>query len=452
MISHESTIHPPDSGRATKHDPAKVKLPPYHPDTKDIRHDWARYYDVIERMDAWVGEKLKELEDAGLADNTIVIYYSDHGGILARSKRYLYETGLRIPFIIRIPGKYKYLYPASQPGSKVDHLIRLIDLFPTTLSMVGIKTLPAHLQGQAFLGPLKAPEPKYVYSVRGRMDERIDMRRSVNDKHYRYIRNYYPYRSNGIYNNYMWRALSTRSWQDACLSGNCNAAQAMYFMPKPVEELYDIQKDPWEVNNLAANPAYKNILLKMRAENNRWIESIRDAGFFPEGEIKKISDKQPMYDYMRSGKQSMDELIAVSDLAGFATVKDVPKLVQALKNKNDVVRYWAACGLLQLGDKARQAAPGLKLALTDSSPDVAITAAEALYRQGYKSESLHTLLQALNNPQVMVQVHALNVIDNNCRQEPSAVKAVTEVWEKQGEKKNEYVSRMVEWILNKPAQ
>src|SRR5690606_2532066 len=99
MISHESSIDPSDSGRAPRHDPAKVKLPPYHPDTKEMRHDWARYYDVIEKMDAWVGEKLKELDNAGLADNTIVIYYGDHGGILARSKRYLYETGTHIPFI-----------------------------------------------------------------------------------------------------------------------------------------------------------------------------------------------------------------------------------------------------------------------------------------------------------------------------------------------------------------
>lgn len=447
MISHESSIHPPDSGRATKHDPAKVKLPLYHPDTKDIRHDWARYYDVVERMDTWVGEKLKELDDAGLSDNTIVIYYSDHGGILARSKRYLYETGLRIPFIIRIPEKYKYLYPASQPGSKVDGLIRLIDLFPTMLSIAGVKNQPAHLQGQAFLGPLKTPEPKYVYSVRGRMDERIDMMRSVNDKHYRYVRNYYPYRSNGIYNRYMWRALSTRSWQETCLSGNCNEAQAAYFALKPVEELYDIEKDPWEVNNLASDPGYKKVLLKMRAENNRWIESIRDAGFFPEGEIKKISDKQPLYDYMRSGKESIKQHIAAADLADFATVKDLPALSKNLASANTVVRYWAALGLRKLGADARSAIPALTKALNDSSPDVAIAAAEALYFAGSQEPAIKALAKALKDPETTVRLHALNVIDVTCKYDKNILSAIAEMLQQPVAPGVQFDVVLGEWML-----
>lgn len=447
-ISHESCLHRPDSSR-TKHDPDKVNLPPYQPDTKAIRTDWARYYDYIEEMDAWIGEKLKELENAGLVENTIVIYYSDHGGVLPRSKRYVYETGTRIPFIIRIPERYKKLYPVAVPGSKVDRLISLVDLVPTMLSISGIP-VPGYLQGEAFLGAQKAADPQYVHMFRGRMDERIDMSRSVRDKRYRYIRNYMPYRIYAQHIGYLWKAASMRSWEDAYLQGKCNEVQSRFFQTKPVEELYDTELDPWEVNNLANDKGLADVLHRMRAENNRWMKQIHDAGFIPEGTLKKISDKHPVYDYMHSGAQSMDELIAVSDLAGFASVQDVPRLTRLLKSKNELVRYWAAVGLLQLGVKARGAIPYLKACLADTTADVAIIAAEALYKQGRKKESSQVLLQALKNPEVMVQLHALNAIDNTCQRDAAIVHAVNEVLKNQQTKKNEYITNIASWILNKP--
>lgn len=448
LISHESCLHKPDSSQP-KHDPDKVKLPPYQPDTKAIRTDWARYYDYIEKMDAWVGEKLKELEDAGLADNTIVIYYGDHGGVLPRSKRYVYETGTRIPFIIRIPEKFKKLYPAVAPGLKVNRLIGLVDLLPTMLSICNIP-VPSYLQGNAFLGKQKTADPQYAYMFRGRMDERIDMSRAVRDRQYRYIRNYMPYRIYAQHIDYLWKAASMRSWEEMYLQGKCDEVQSRFFQTKPVEELYNTEKDPWEVHNLAGDPAYKDVLLRMRAEHTKWMKQIKDAGFIPEGEMKRIAAKMPVYDYMRSGAQSMDQLIAVSDLANFATEKDVPKLTQFLKNKNELLRYWAACGLLQLGDKARAAIPRLKVALADTVPDVAITAAETLYRLGDKNESRQLLLQSLNNPEIMVQVHALNAIDNSCVLNDEVRKAVEALAEKQVVKRNEYVFNMTKWILDKP--
>lgn len=448
LISHESCLHKPDSSDP-KHDPAKVQLPPYQPDTKAIRTDWARYYDYIEKMDTWVGEKLKELEDAGLAENTIVIYYGDHGGVLPRSKRYVYETGTRIPFIVRIPERFKKLFPAAAAGSKVDRLIGLADLVPTMLSITGLP-VPGYLQGNAFLGSQRTADPQYMHMFRGRMDERIDMSRAVRDRQYRYIRNYMPYRIYAQHIDYLWKAASMRSWEEAYLRGQCNEVQSRFFRTKPVEELYDTEKDPWEVQNLAADPAYKNVLLRMRAENTKWMKQIKDAGFIPEGELKKITAKMPVYDYMRSGAQSMDQLIAVSDLAGFATVKDVSKLSKLLSNPNVLIRYWAACGLLQLGDKAKAVIPVLKRSLTDPSADVAITAAETLYRLGDKNESLQLLLEALKDPDVMVQVHALNAIDNSCERTEPVRKAVASLLAEQALKKNEYISNISEWILNKP--
>ena len=448
-ITHESCLHKPDSGQQLKHDPALVKLAPYHPDTKEMRRDYAQFYDAIENMDTWVGEKLQELDNAGLTENTIVIYYGDHGGILGRSKRFVYETGTRIPFIIRIPEKFKNLYPAAQPASKVDRLIGLADLLPTMLSITG-QSIPSYLQGHAFLGPKKTADPEYVHMFRGRMDERIDLSRAVRDQRYRYIRNYMPYRIYGQHLGYLWKAPSMQSWEQAYLQGKCNEVQSRFFRTKPVEELYDTEHDPWEVNNLAGDPAYKNVLLRMRDENNRWMKQTLDAGFIPEGSKEQISEKTTIYDYMRSGAQSIDELIAVSDLANFATVKDLPKLVQYLSDKNSVIRYWAASGLLQLGNKAKTAVPALKNKLADSNPDVAITVAEALYRLGYQKEALPVLFNEFDDKRNMVRLHALNVIDNSCKRDEQIRKEVADLLARPGIKNNEYLSRISEWILNKP--
>jgi arylsulfatase A-like enzyme len=138
MISHESSLHTSTPKDKLHHNPDEVVLPPYHPVTNDIKHDWAQYYDEIEKMDAWVGEKLQELEDAGLSENTIVFYYGDNGGVLPFSKRYVYERGTQVPFIIKIPEKYSYLYPAEKPGKRVGRLVSFVDLAPTLLSIVGI--------------------------------------------------------------------------------------------------------------------------------------------------------------------------------------------------------------------------------------------------------------------------------------------------------------------------
>ncbi|NQU85405.1 MAG: sulfatase, partial [Mariniphaga sp.] len=211
-ISHESSIHKSIPNEHLRHDPELVPLPPYHPATPEMKHDWAQYYDKVEDMDSSVGKILQELENEELAENTIVFYYGDHGGVLARSKRYVYESGTKVPFIVRIPEKYKYLFPAKEKGSKVDRLISFVDLAPTLMSIAG-KPIPEFMQGNAFLGKQKTKDPEYAYMFRGRMDERYDMSRAVRDQKFRYIRNYMPYRPYGQHLDYLWLAPSIRSWE-----------------------------------------------------------------------------------------------------------------------------------------------------------------------------------------------------------------------------------------------
>ncbi|MFT7159611.1 MAG: N-sulfoglucosamine sulfohydrolase, partial [Bacteroidia bacterium] len=175
-ISHESSIHKSIPNDELRHDPKKVPIPPYHPRTPEMEHDWAQYYDKVEDLDTRVGEVIKELEESGQAENTVIFYYSDHGGILGRSKRFMYESGLRVPLIVYLPEKYQHL-AKEMPGSSTDRFINLLDMGPTALNIVRAN-IPSHMQGKPFLGE-NTVEMKRSYGFRGRMDERFDLVRSV---------------------------------------------------------------------------------------------------------------------------------------------------------------------------------------------------------------------------------------------------------------------------------
>lgn len=449
-ISHESGLHKSIPAEQLRHDPQKVKLPPYHPNTTEMRHDWAQYYDKIEDMDVWVGSILKELEESGEAENTIVFYYGDHGGVLGRSKRFVYESGTHVPFLVRIPKKYKYLYPAAKPGDKVNRMISFVDLSPTLLSIIGIP-IPEWLQGNAFLGKQKTADPEYAYMFRGRMDERYDMVRAVRDKQYRYIRNYMPYRIPGQHINYLWKAPSMRSWEQAFLFGECNEVQSVFWKPKPVEELYDTENDPWEVNNLAADPAYKNVMVRMRKANNDWANKILDTGFIPEGELNIRAGDQPFYDYMRNGNVPFRDIVEAANLATLGQKENLGQMIEWLKDKDSAIRYWAAIGLLILKDEARPAIPQLKESIKDLSPDVVVVAAEALYYLGEKNAGLNAMLEVLKYPDVFIRTRALNAIDHTNENSQKVKQAVIDmVKNTEGENTQQrYDHRLVDWIFYK---
>ena len=418
MESHESTIFPPGALMGNpgppvipKHNPATMVLPPYHPDIPEMRHDWARYYDQVEIMDARVGELLRELEALGEADNTIVFYYADHGGVLARSKRYLYETGTKVPFIVRVPEKYKSLFPAEKPGEVVDRIISFVDLAPTLMSIIGAD-IPGFMQGDAFLGPQMSGEPEYVHMTRQRMDERIDMARAVRDKKFRYIRNYMPFRIPLQHLDFLFLASSARAWEDAFHAGQLNDIQRIPFLPKPVEELYDTENDPWEVNNLAGDPAYASVLERMRAENKAWMREIRDVGLVPETEYLSLCGEGSMYDYMRSEACPFDELLEAAEKATLPQA-DIPAYRKYLKHRHPAMRYWGAIGLLVHKEAASAELTSLKKASGDKSSSVAVIAAEALYVLGETDAALEAYTRILTDDSydMMDRNFALNSID-----------------------------------------
>lgn len=259
------------------HDPDKTAstLPPYLPDTPAARKNWAWYHDNISEMDRQAGDILQRLEDDGLADNTIVVYWSDHGQGMPRGKRWPYDSGTHVPVIVRWPGRI-------EAGSVREDLVSTIDFPATMLALAGVE-VPDYMHGRVFLGEHTQPEPKHLFYHRDRMDEGIDMIRSVRDRRYRYLRNFEsekPY-SQGI--DYMDEMPAMRDWRRLNAEGKLRGGQKNWFaQPKPLEELYDTESDPHELNNLAGSPEHAQRLNEFRQALADWQIAVRDMGLIPE--------------------------------------------------------------------------------------------------------------------------------------------------------------------------
>ncbi len=407
MATHEGAVIPGDRqyrAGAVQTDPGAVRLPAYHPQTATMRFDRARYYDAIARMDADVALLLGQLEADGLAGNTIVFYYSDNGGVLPRSKRLCYDSGLSTPLIVRFPQPSARLAPAA-PGSTISAPVSSVDFAPTVLRLAGL-TPPSYMQGRAFAGPDPSPRT-YAFSHRDRMDERYDMQRSVRDQDWRYIRNYHPHLTYSQHIDYAWRQPGYREWERLFRAGQLNATQSAFWGTKPTEELYRPADDPDEIVNRAADPDSQAVLQRMRLALDDHLRAVNDNGFIPEGE--------PMQGYAQSRVAGAYPLTTVLTVAGVAIQRDpanLPRLVTWLKHGNAVVRYWAALGCLMLGPAASGAQARLITRLNDSSPAVKGAAAHALCRAGRADRGLPVLRDQLAGAtKVEVRLRAVNALD-----------------------------------------
>lgn len=287
--SHESQIRLPEAQLEARrktlaphelHDPAKAPLPPYYPETLRVRRDMANVYDNITYVDKMIGGILKDLEDDGLVDSTVVFFWGDHGRGLPRSKRWIYDSGTHTPLIIRWPGKLA-------PGSVNDELIAFIDFAPTLLNLAGIE-IPKHMQGRAFLGEKLSPPREYVYAARDRMDEALDIIRGVRDKRFHYIRNYRPDLPYAQHIAYMDEMPTMQEWRRLAAERKLEGPQWIFFAPtKPIEELYDTKNDPHEINNLADNPQHAAELARLRAAHEKWRAETGDLGLIPEAVLNE---------------------------------------------------------------------------------------------------------------------------------------------------------------------
>ncbi len=385
-----------------------MPLPPYYPDTPLVRRDMARFYDLVTAMDLQVGDRLRELDEDRLADDTIVFFYSDHGNGMPRHKRAVYDSGILVPLIVRFPEKFHALAPAPA-GHTVDRLVSFLDFGPTVLSLAGLP-IPEAMQGRAMLGPAASDPPPYLFSLRDRVDECFEMSRAVRGPRYKYIRNFFPHRPYLQLSDYSEPAATVQELRRLDAAGKLVGPQKLYLRrTKPAEELYDTQTDPYELTNLAESPEHRAILEPMRSALHDWMLRVRDTGLIPEAELFRRAGRDTIAQMARDdGRFPVARVLEAAELVGRAP--DPSAQISRLSDPEPAVRYWAAVGLSAPGANPRRAVDALRKALGDPVPDVRIAAAEALCGADVAAEALPILVAALDHDDSRVRLHAMAVL------------------------------------------
>lgn len=381
-------------------DPAAVKLPPYYPDHPVIREDWARYLNSIIYLDGEVGKILQRLEDEGIAANTAVFLWTDHGISHARGKQFLYDEGIQVPLIIRCPG-------LIEPGTVRKDLVSHIDIAAASLYMAGIP-IPRYMEGRPLFGPDYKPRD-YVFVARDRCDETLDCIRCVRTKRYKYIRNFYPNRVYLQSNRYKDNKLIIKTMRKLFAEGKLNPVQGRIFAcPRPIEELYDLQNDPYEIHNLADSPEHQDTLERLRTTLLEWMQETKDLGVVPEPELEVLAGKyDSRYAILRDSENAdlIDSIFKTIEL-GERGKASVGELIKAMRDSRPSVRWWSARKLGNLGRQAQTATQALTAALEDNSAGVRVASARALCKMDLEDRALPVLMRELKNDNQVVRHYA----------------------------------------------
>ena len=379
--SHESRLHFPikKMETPTKTSPDDVVLQPYFPDTPIMRYTKAQYYDQMRLIDNHVGRIIKQLKEDSLLEDTFVFYFGDHGGVMPRSKGYAYESGLHIPLVVRIPENFKHLIDHKR-GTRTDGFVSFIDFGPTVLNLASI--VPhKELDGQAFFGKdisaTDLAKRDEVFGHADRFDEKFDMVRTYRKGKWKYIRNYQAYYADGLQNNYRYRQLAYDNWRNLYRADRLNPVQRQFFERRPVEQLFNLENDPHEINNLAADSDQAKRLTEMRRLLKNKIKSINDLSFYPENRMVTAA----LNDGVAFGQKHAKQLSRLSDLADTALRpfdEAQQTLVKALESKSALRRYWALKVCSNFGKKAKPLTLNAMPLLKDNNLMVRVRAAEFL--------------------------------------------------------------------------
>ncbi|MDB4537964.1 sulfatase-like hydrolase/transferase, partial [Akkermansiaceae bacterium] len=396
------------------HDPKEVRVPPYYPDTPVVRKGLARYHDCVTVMDQNVGRILKELEEDGLAEETIVFFYSDHGSGMPRHKRLLTDSGMRVPLMVRVPEKWRHLVSGSpKNGEKTDRLVSFIDFAPTVLSLAGLE-VPKVMSKSRVIG--EGEKREWVYGARDRVDEVFDCSRSVRNGRWLYIRNYHPH--------YSWN-------QPSAFSDLGEIRQEMYRYEKSgvemtpgqehylkewriPEEFYDCDADPENLNNLVATLSAESGDARDEAiiALNRLQRETRDVGFIPEGVMVGLvkSEGKPIADIVTD---SSDDVLNLQEVwnAADSVGRGISEPLAYLSSNSPSARFW---GVIGLRDKPipKPVQPLIEGLLDDPSADVRIEAAALLAeRENDRTKALKVLVKELDNPTWAVALRACRAIE-----------------------------------------
>ena len=383
-------------------DPAAMTLHAYHPDIPEMRETYAVYAGAVQKMDEIVGQVINHLKSDGLYEDTIVIYNSDHGGVLPRSKRFLYSSGVHCPLIVRIPEKWKHLYPQGKnPGDTVDRIVSFVDMPKTWLRLAGA-TVPELYQGRVFLGEGVEPEAAYHFSWRGRADDRLDGVRMVRNARFAYHKNYKPFAPAGQYLAYMHKMKATGAWEKYHHAGKTDEVTGRFFEARVSEELYDNVEDFDNVQNLIEDPKHQQVLEELKAEMRRQQLALYDTGLLPEAMRNRRAAAHGLTVYEMVRKPELYPLATYLDAADRALARDeanLQALLADLEQADEGLRYWAMVGLHLLGSDARPALDRIGHALEDECDDVALFAAWILNNLGEKKRAQEFLSQRLQKKQ-----------------------------------------------------
>ncbi len=374
-ITHEGKLHFKKGAiqnSPTKHDPSKVNLAPIYPDTPTFRYTHARTLDNHRSADNQMAQLVKQLEEDGELENTFIFYFGDHGGVLPGSKGYLFETGLSVPLVVRVPENFKHLVAdgLSKENTRVSGMVSFIDFAPTVLELAGLQA-PNEYPGKSFLSTQTTladlNKRDEIYGQADRFDEKSDLVRSVRKGNFKYIRSYQPYYPDGLENFYRYKQLAFQEWRTLFLQGKLNPQQAAFFLPKTAEALFDLTSDPHETNNLADKPNYQTKLIQLRELLQQHQRHNPDLGFIAESKLVQTSTDKSFYDLGYEQHKHIQQLIKVADLQLLPFSQAESQLINALSDSDDDIVYRALVALTSFGQQAKKLAPQVKKLLSDSS-------------------------------------------------------------------------------------
>ena len=391
------------------HDPNLVPLPPYYPDTPLVRKTVARYYDCVTRMDQRVGEILADLKADGLYDETIIFFYSDHGSGMPRHKRALLDSGMRVPLLIRLPEKYQGMARSVVGKGDVSRMVNFEDFGPTVLSLAGFDVLPSHMTGRAFLGGLDTSARQYVFGHRDRVDEIMDMARSIRSQDYLYIRNYMPHLGYNQQGAWIDQADIRGEFYKLAASGKASPAQDQYLSKtRPPEELYDCVKDPLNLNNLAYSLDHEATVMKMRKRLHQHLIETRDLGLVPELELWRHARSMPPMQWKSTEQFNPEAVLTAAELVG---TDDYDAITENLGDQDPAIRYWGAVACSAAEALPERLLEQLRQLFGDPSKAVAIEAANAVARHSGDAAAIEALTRWFDHDDRTVVLHAARAIE-----------------------------------------
>ena len=354
-----------------------------------------------------------------------MFFFSDHGGCIPRGKGYLYESGLRVPLIVYFPEKWRHL--AGCGNGKQEALVNFTDLGPTVLSLAGIKP-PKHMQGKALHGKYASKEQrKFQFAFGANQLHHFMPMRAVTDGKYSYIRSYIPYRQFGLRNYYQWGMPSNKAWDDHVLRGhNTRPEWALPFEYAKAEMLFDIEKDPGQINDLSENPEYAEVLKRMSAALEEHVRSTKDLGFF----IPDTRTGVNQYEMARKTGYPLEDMYSLAEAAGMGRMEDLKLFEEAVASQRTDFRFWGAVGYATLAraGKVTECPAGLSALLNDANPYVAAEAAYAIAYMGQQDKAIRRMLEPAVEKDRKVGYSVLECLALDKTMRPYIMKYKDELW------------------------